>query len=249
MKKNIVESKSNLRGFIDKTFPVLRASKSYLLSKVYKRKNIGRGAYVDSSVHVLGWRTVSIGINTVVSEGGWINVNHRQSNVIQVSIEDNCFIGRRNFLSSGSLIRLGSYCLTGPDCKFLGSNHIFLDPYKPYIATGTTDDSVIDVGVNCWFGAGVVVVGAVKIGYGCIVGANALISFDVPPFSMVVGNPGRIVKRYDVTSKKWISWNSSIKIELAGMPSEIEYLEILRMNYSKIPMPLVASGKAMGDLP
>jgi acetyltransferase-like isoleucine patch superfamily enzyme len=219
-----------------------------ILAIYYRRVNTSDARYIDRTVHVLGWRNVRIGRNSVVSEGGWLNVNHRSQTSIQIDIEDNCFIGRRNFFSSGALIRIGSYCLTGIDCKFMGSNHIYCDPFLPYIATGTTKEDTIDVGVNCWFGANVSVVGEARIGHGSIIGANAVIIGDIPAFSLVVGNPGRVIKRYDLEVRKWIAVAEYCADSEAKLPSEAEYLEILRARHPCVQMPIRAAGKYLGDL-
>lgn len=238
-----------IKKFLIKHFPILQFIKHSILIAIYKYRNVGRGAYIDNSVHVLGWRAVRIGFNSVISEASWLNVNNPQFDRVQIVIEENCFIGRRNFMSSGYLIRLGAYCLTGPDCKFLGSDHIITDPFKPYVATGATVDSTIEIGANCWFGTGAVVLGSVKIGHGSIIGVNTLINSDIPPFSLVVGTPGRVVKRFRISTSSWIPAAQLTATDAIALPSESEYLEILRANHSLIYLPTNASGKRMGDLP
>ena len=131
-----------------------------------------------------------IGERCVISEATWINVNDRENTDFAILIGNHCFIGRRNFLSSGKRIRIGDYCLTGVDCHFLGADHLHHTPYTPYSATGTTLDGVVDIGPNCWFGASVTVLKNVRIGFGSIIGAGAVVTHSVPPYSIAVGNPG-----------------------------------------------------------
>ena len=242
-------TKPILARFLHKQFPVLFVFKYRILNSIHKHRNIAKDVYIDPSVHVLGWRAVRIGFGTVISEATWLNVNQGNSDRPQIVIEENCFIGRRNFLSSGSLIRLGAYCLTGPDCKFLGSDHVISDPFQPYATTGATTTSTIDIGVNCWIGAGAVILGSVKIGHGSIIGVNTLVNSDVPPFSLVVGNPGRIIKRFKLTSNSWVSTADAMPADLLVLPCESEYLSILRKAHPEITLPIYASGKRMGDLP
>jgi acetyltransferase-like isoleucine patch superfamily enzyme len=220
-----------------------------IMAFYYKYRNTRGARYVDGSAQVLGWRNVRIGRNSVVSEGVWINVTHRREDGIQIEIQDNCFIGRRNTLSSGRIIRIGSYCLTGMDCKFIGSDHIYSDPFSPYVSTGATKECAIDVGVNCWFGANVIIIGQSRIGYGSIIGANTLIVGDVPAFSLVVGTPGRVVKRYDIETRKWIEISVYSAEMEAKLPTESAYLERLRAGYPSIQLPVHSAGKYWGDLP
>lgn len=47
--------------------------------------------------------------------------------------------------------------------------------------------------------------GNVKIGKGCVIGANAVVTKDIPDYCVVVGNPGKVIKKYDFTLEKWLS--------------------------------------------
>jgi acetyltransferase-like isoleucine patch superfamily enzyme len=197
---------------------------------------------------VLGWEQVRVGHDTIVSEDTWINVNRRDSTEPAIVIGNNCFLGRRNFLSSGAGIYIGDYCLTGVDCHFLGSDHIFKSPFAPYMTTGTTDDGAIEIGTNCWLGSSVTVLKGVKVGYGSILGAASVITGDIPPFSIVVGNPGCVLRRYDVRRQAWVSAGDYPADGDDHLPGEDSYLEKMRKDYPAIKGPVVASGSCFGDL-
>jgi acetyltransferase-like isoleucine patch superfamily enzyme len=241
-----VTARSILRRFRN---PLLSRFKNAVLSWHFRRRHTGAGSYVDGSAHVLGWRCVRIGKNSVVSADCWFNVNDRSSAATQISVGDFCHLGRRNLLSSGQVLRLGDYCLTGPDCRFLGSDHIFDDPFLPYVASGAKQVAVMEVGPNCWFGAGAVVMGNVKIGHGSVIGALTLVTKDIPPFSLVVGNPARVIKRYSMSKQAWVPAQALPPQEEQALPGEETYLEILRKSRSSITMPVAAASKRMGDLP
>ena len=53
--------------------------------------------------------------------------------------------------------------------------------------------SAINVGMNCWIGARAVLLSGCNLGQGAIVGAAAMVDFDVPPYAIVAGNPARVV--------------------------------------------------------
>lgn len=214
----------------------------------YRRAHVGPHSHLAPDVHVLGWKNVRIGHHTIVSEGVWINVNDRASSEIAIVIGDNCFIGRRNFLSSGPRIEIGDYCLTGIDCHFLGSDHIHASPFVPYVATGTTGDGAIEVGANCWLGSSVTVLKNVKIGFGSIIGAASVITRDVPPLSVAVGNPGRVIRRFDMRSQAWVRVADYPADGDAHLPGKDEYLATLRKSHPAIKGPVVASSSSFGDL-
>lgn len=57
---------------------------------------------------------------------------------------------------------------------------------------------------NVWLGESVCVLPGVTIGEGCVIGALSVVSKNIPPFSIAVGNPAKVVKKYDFESNKWI---------------------------------------------
>ncbi|MDR3400918.1 MAG: acyltransferase [Chthoniobacter sp.] len=213
----------------------------------FRRRNVGPHSFIDPTAQVLGWQQVRVGHHTIIGENTWININQRTSSEPAVNIGDNCFIARRNFLSAGARIKIGDYCLTGPDCHFLGADHDFSSPFAPYAATGVTPDGVIEVGPNCWFGSSVIVMKNVRIGFGSVVGAGALITRDVPPCSVVVGSPARVVKRFDMRKKAWVRTEDYPTDGDTLLPSETEYLTGLREKYPAIKGARAAAGKAFGD--
>jgi len=213
-----------------------------------KKQNVGSNTYIDPSVQVLGWQNIRIGRNSIISQDTWININHREEGKIGLLIGNNCFIGRRNFFSSGTLIKIGDYCLTAPNCSFLGSDHVYSSPFKPYIATGTTEDGAIDLGANCWLGANVTVLKGVKIGYGSIIGAATVVNRDIPPLSIVVGNPCRVIKRFDMQQQTWVSAKDYSEEKDQYLMSEAEYLKMLSKTEVNMNGLRIASSNVFGDL-
>jgi acetyltransferase-like isoleucine patch superfamily enzyme len=218
------------------------------MAQRFRRLHVGEHTYIDDSVQVLGWQQVRIGHHTVIGEGTWINVNERRRAEPVVTIGDNCFIARRNFFSAGARINIGDYTLTGPDCHFIGAGHDFSSPFKPVALREVKPDGVIEVGANCWFGSSVIVMENVRIGFGSVLGAGALITRDCPPFSLLVGAPARIIKRYDLQRQVWVKAEEYPEDLDCQLPSEAEYLAELRSRYPAIKGARAASGKAFGDI-
>lgn len=235
--------------FLKDVYLGLRGLPNPLTALLARRANVGRGTRIDRTAHFLGWNNIRIGRNCLISEGCWLNVNQRSGKHVAIEIGDHCFIGRRNFFSSGKLIQIGDYALIGADCRFLGSDHVFTDPFQPYIATGTTNGNTIRLGPNCWVGANVTFVGDVTVGHGSVIGAGAVVNKHVPPFSLVVGSPARVLKRFDVLSNEWLP-AGSFTDDMAGVhPSEDDYLARLKATARKVRMPVPAAGHTRGDLP
>ena len=64
------------------------------------------------------------------------------------------------------------------------------------------------VGDNCWIGESCIVVGTVNIGSFSVIGAGSKVVDDVPAFSLALGDPLKIIKRYDPNKKEWVNPDS-----------------------------------------
>jgi acetyltransferase-like isoleucine patch superfamily enzyme len=218
----------------------------------YRRKfltrNVGKFSYVDPSVMVFGWKNVWIGEHTTVGENVWFNANFRADPHKKIVIGNNCHIAKGSYFSCGPMIRLKDYCFTGFNCNFLGCGHHFDSPLIPYIASGVTEGAAIEIGVNCWLTDHVTVLEGVRIGYGSIIGAGTLVTRDIPPFSVVVGNPHRLLRRFDFASKRWVDLSEWSEDKERSIPTEEEYLEQLKTKYPVIPLNLITSSRRFGWL-
>ena len=206
----------------------------------------GRGTYIHGSVQILGKKYVSIGAHSVLSQECWLNVNHRNGIETAIQIGSYCFLGRRNFFSSGKKIVLGDYILTANDCHFLGSSHVVQNPMLPYLSSGTTDSDVITIGHNTFIGAGASILGNVNVGHGSVIGARSLVNRDVPPFSQVVGAPARVVRRYSMRKAAWVPSGEFFDEDEQQHPSAEQYLGILQQ-CPRARMPYIAAGSDMGQ--
>lgn len=213
---------------------------------MYKRsKRISKKSFIGDRVQFLGLDNIEIGDNCVIGENTTFTVNDRSTKNVTLKIGSNTYIGRNNFFTVGKNIEISEYCMFGNNCSFVCSDHSFDTPLIPYRISGLTTGKQIYVGANCWFGINVTIVGDVKVGHGSIIGANVLINGDVPPFSIVVGNPFRIIKRYDFDSEKWIKGKdvaSNIYFD------EATYLNYLREKFGDLPIAYHSASSQFGDI-
>jgi serine acetyltransferase len=115
-------------------------------------------------------------------------------------------------------------------------------------STGITDDGVIEIGPNCWLGADVTILKGVKVGYGSIIGAATVVNRDIPPLSIVVGSPGRVIKRFDMQSQAWVSVKDHPEDSDQSLLTETDYLEILNKTTFDMKHFQIASSHQFGDL-
>lgn len=93
-------------------------------------------------------------------------------------------------------LHIGNYCSIAGNVKFLGGgehavDHLFLFPVMRHIyglPAGEDTKGGIDVGDDVWIGDGVTVLSGVKIGQGAVIGAKSIVTKDIPPYGIWVGN-------------------------------------------------------------
>lgn len=90
-------------------------------------------------------------------------------------------------------VSVGAHCLIANGCVITDANHAFDDLTRPLPWQGFTSDGPTEIGDDCWLGAHVVVTSGVRIGSRCVVGANSVVTHDLPDRSIAVGAPARII--------------------------------------------------------
>lgn len=94
--------------------------------------------------------------------------------------------------ASEGRITIGNDVLIGPNCVLRAANHVYDDPHTPIKHQGHAGGIII-IEDDCWLGANVVVLKDVTIGTGSIIGAGAVVNCDIPPGSIAVGVPARVI--------------------------------------------------------
>jgi len=213
--------------------------------KRHYSKNISGSSFLARNVQIFGLDNILIQDNCTIGEFTILTINNRSVKGTQLSIGNNTYIGRSNFFSTGKAITIKDYCIFGNNCSLICSDHIFQTPLVPYSSSGNSCHKSITVGVNCWFGDSVTILGDVNIGHGCIIGANSLVTKDIPPFSMAVGNPAKILKTFNFDSNSWELGKQDID---SIYNDENTYLMLLKSNRWKLSAAYHSASFEYGDL-
>ena len=108
----------------------------------------------------------------------------------------NVFINFNSVFLDTCLITIGDRTLVGPNVSFYSGTH----PLNPGVRDGTRGPELgkeIHVGEDCWIGGNVVILPGITIGKGSVVGAGSVVTKSVPDFTIVAGNPARIIREVD----------------------------------------------------
>jgi acetyltransferase-like isoleucine patch superfamily enzyme len=103
-------------------------------------------------------------------------------------------VGPFCFLVSRSELKIGSNVAIGAGTYMLGGGHAFGDPDVPVIHQARISKGIV-IEDGAWIGIGAKILDGVTIGQNSIVGAGAVVSKDVPPWTVALGNPARVVEK------------------------------------------------------
>jgi maltose O-acetyltransferase len=121
-------------------------------------------------------------------------------NVRNSEIGDNSGIGAYSSLGT---VRIGNYVMMGTHCLILSQNHRFDDLNIPMCKQGFQQDDPVIIEDDVWIGSKVIILPGVRVGHGSIIGAGTVVTGDVEPYTIVGGNPARVIgKRDGDTAKK-----------------------------------------------
>ncbi|HBC99496.1 MAG TPA: acyltransferase [Lachnoclostridium sp.] len=167
---------------------MLVALKTNLIKLQFKNLHLEKGAVLEGTLEVMKNGRVTIGKNTHVRRwccfrpyGGYIKIG------------DNCTVNSFSHISGNGGVEIGNNVLIATQCVIVSANHIFEDCKVPISVQGETKEK-ITIEDDCWLGAGVKVIAGVTIHKGSVIGAGTVVTHDVPPYSVVVGVPGKVIK-------------------------------------------------------
>lgn len=117
-------------------------------------------------------------------------------------------IGENSLVGVGCVVigpvRIGSNVILAQHIVVSGLNHSYQDIHTP-IRQQTVVTKPIVVEDDCWIGANAVITAGVTIGRHSVVAGGSVVTRDVPPYTVVGGNPARILKQYDAEAGDWLS--------------------------------------------
>ncbi len=160
-----------------------------------------RGAFVRWPVHgnvleALLEGRLEVGEHVLLEPGVWITA----PGDARVRIGTGTFLNLGVMVASLELVEIGDHCMLANGCYVTDSSHRFDDPDRPVPWQGFTSKGPTRIGDNVWCGVNVVVTSGVTVGERCVIGANSVVTSDIPPFSVAAGVPARVLRPIYVLS-------------------------------------------------
>ena len=180
---------------------LLKCSLGYMKckwNKIYCKGN----CFVGLHVKITNLGVSQFGNGVTIRSYSFLSVNPSAS----LRIGANSEIGGYSVIASHFNIVIEDGVLTGPHVFIADYNHEYRNPQIPVYLQGemAPKDSHVFIGRGSWIGTNVVIVGKVHIGRQCVIGANSVVTKDIPDYCVAAGIPCRIIRRYDFNKSEWV---------------------------------------------
>ena len=119
-------------------------------------------------------------------------------------IGDGTYIGPFLRLTAVGGVTIGRKVLIADRAYLSDSGHVYEDITRPIRGQGLRTGRRLVIEDGAWIGVGAAIVGNVRVGRNAVVGANAVVTRDVDDFTVVAGNPARVVRRHNGTDWEWM---------------------------------------------
>ncbi len=206
---------TKIRDFLGKPLPekinALELAYYRLKAFVYYRHvfgSFGRGSVLYKPLMLNNPRFVHIGRNVVIRKGARIEaIVTDAAPPPQLRIGDDVNIEQNVHIICHSNIVIGNEVSITGNCAIVDVTHPFEDVHDPTKIGSRilAEPSFVEIGDRSFLGFGAVVLPNVRIGHYCVVGAHSLVTKDVPQYSVVAGNPAKVLRRYDEDKDEWDS--------------------------------------------
>lgn len=185
-----------------------------IINKLYNCIIIGRtDTSIDSRAKIIGFKGIKIGHNFYAGKGLWLEAvsdKNEKLKTTKLTIGNDVSFSDFNHIGASNLIKIGNHVLFGSKCYVTDHNHgIYQGNQQSNIDVAPenrklTKDGFVTIEDNVWLGDNVIILPNVTIGYGSIIGAGSIVTKSIPAYSIAVGSPAKVIKKYNLDSRKWV---------------------------------------------
>lgn len=157
-----------------------------------KRIRIGAHCIIEPHATIRGGESDGAGLfiedSVIVKTGAYISARRAQ-----IVLKEHAFVGVNTWIGGQGRIEVGRNSMISIGCVVISSNHDYSKIQVPYYY-GPEIAEDIRIGSNVWIGSQTVILPGVEIGDGSVVGAGSVVTKDIPPNSLALGNPALVIR-------------------------------------------------------
>jgi acetyltransferase-like isoleucine patch superfamily enzyme len=168
----------------------------------------GKNVYIEPGVVINRPRFVQVGNYVRIKRNTSINLHpkDKKSKEILLFLGDHVIISESCIISACNRIVIEENVGISPNVMIIDNSRKPGDIIRPS-KEQELEIGTVHIGADSWIAYGACVLPNVTIGKHCIIGALSVVNSDIPPYSVAVGSPAKVVKRYDFDRKEWVKWD------------------------------------------
>jgi len=166
-------------------------------------KDMGRSSVIISPLHLDGKENISVGNNVLIQYKTWLAAKPLTGEPeATLKIGDGSVIGHFNHIYATRSIIIEDNVLTADKVYISDNIHSYKNINIPVLHQPVEQRRDVVIGAGSWLGENVCVIGA-RIGRNCVIGANSVVTKDIPDYCVAVGAPAKVIKRYNEKNREW----------------------------------------------
>jgi acetyltransferase-like isoleucine patch superfamily enzyme len=165
-------------------------------------KNISRSARISKLTGIFGGKNVTIKSNVLLWDT-WLAAVSPDDSKVELIIDEGATIGRFNHIYATKRIEIGKNVLTADRVYIADNVHQYEDINVPIKNQPVKQLGEVYIGDGSWIGENACIIGA-RIGKNCVIGANAVVLKNIPDYSVAVGIPAKVIKRFNQEINEWV---------------------------------------------
>jgi acetyltransferase-like isoleucine patch superfamily enzyme len=185
--------------------------KAYALfvKMTYPFASVGKGLAMHRTCRLFRphARQIKLGNGVSIMKDVWLNIAPTPDDEIKLIIDDRCLIGLRTTITAKNHVHLEHDVVIADSVVIADHTRAFDDIHVPIYSQGTTAGGRIRIEMGCWIGHCSAIIcnrGDLVIGRNSVIGANSVVTHSIPPYSVAMGNPAKVVKHFDPVRGAWI---------------------------------------------
>jgi acetyltransferase-like isoleucine patch superfamily enzyme len=165
---------------------------------------LGAKAFVFHPFRIDGAQDIELGAESSMQRNGWLYCVAQDGGKARLAIGRGCILGYNNHITAIREVVIGEHVLTANNVYISDNVHGFEDISRPIMHQPVRFKGPVSIGDGTWIGENACIIGA-SIGRNCVVGANAVVTHDIPDYCVAVGIPAIVIRRFDMTLQRWVT--------------------------------------------
>ena len=172
--------------------------------KHIKYGSIGRNSHIYNPYVISPSQNLYIGDDTTILDFARIQSYSYLTGIeSKIYIGSHCYLGYYLSILAGADVIIHDGVLMASNILISSESHGVNPEDDKYYMDQSLICKPVEIGEGCWIGEKATILGGVKIGTKCVIGANSVVTHDVPDYSIAVGSPARVIKRWSFEKHEW----------------------------------------------